>query len=428
MRNLKYILENAGRGPILVGFSIPVLILIVIAMVSYTSIIEFRSSARSVTQSHELQTKLQNLLTDLVSAESEARGYMIVGKSEYLSLHQTAAIDTIRDLGELDVVSGKGERRSELSELRAKIENRLDRLKITLEARQSAGLDGVVGVAGIGKRLMDEIREIAQRIESAENESLKTAGLHFEAVAGRTTLSILIGSMAAVLFQLASVLALKASFGKRQQLEAALLEISEREQHRIGQDLHDGICQQLTGVSLMVKSLQAVTSSSAARPLNNIVELINGCIEETRMVIRGLHPVSNDLGGLQVGLRELADSLVASAGIRCDLNIQGEPPILQPETATNLYRIVQESLRNAVKHSQCKTIQILMRNSPSLISITITDDGVGLGNQTNREGFGLGIMKYRATSIGAQLELTPHKPSGTSVKLTLKVGKNRLDP
>jgi signal transduction histidine kinase len=425
MRNFNYILENAGRGPILFGLSIPVLILIIIGIVSYTSILEFRASARSVTHSHELQAKLQSLLTDLVSAESEARGYIIVGKPEYLSLHRTASIDTIRDLDEIDALVTKTDRRLEINELRAKIENRLERLNITLEARESAGLDGVVGVAGIGKRLMDEIRDIAQRIEKSENYNLKIAGLNFESVAGRTTLSILIGSVSAVVFQLASLLALKASFGKRQQLELALLEISEREQHRIGQDLHDGICQQLTGVSLMVKSVQAGTSTSASGALNHIVELINGCIEETRMVIRGLHPVSTDLGGLQVGLRELADSLAGSAGIRCDIDIQGEPPILMPEAATNFYRIVQESLRNAVKHSQCKTIEILMRNSPSAVAITISDDGIGLGSQTKKGGFGLGIMKYRASSIGADLQVTGRKPSGTCVRLTLKLQKDR---
>lgn len=418
-------MENAGKGPILFGLSIPVLILIIIGIVSYTSILEFRASARSVTHSHELQAKLQALLTDLVSAESEARGYMIVGKPEYLSLHRTASIDTTRDLEEIDALAVQPDRKSEINELRTKIENRLERLSITLEARESAGLDGVVGVAGIGKRLMDEIREIAQRIEKSENHNLRVAGLNFESVAGRTTLSILIGSVAAVVFQLTSLFALKTSFGKRQQLELALLEISEREQRRIGQDLHDGICQQLTGVSLMVKSVQATAPTPASGPLHHIVELINGCIEETRMVIRGLHPVSTDLGGLQVGLRELADSLAGSAGIRCDIDIEGEPPTLLPEAATNFYRIVQESLRNAVKHSQCKTIEILMRNSPSSVAITITDDGIGVGNQTKKSGFGLGIMKYRALSIGADLQITARKPSGTRVYLALKLRKDQ---
>ena len=416
-------MENAGKTPILIGLSIPVLILIIIGIVSYNSIVEFRASAQSVTYSHELQTKLQNLLTDLVSAESEARGYMIVGKPEYLSLHRTASIDTSRDLAEIDTLVSQSERSLQISNLRTKIEHRLERLNITLEARESAGLDGVVGVAGIGKRLMDEIREIAQRIENSENENLRVAGLNFESVAGRTTLSILVGSVAAVVFQLTSLLALKASFGQRQQLEFALLEISEREQHRIGQDLHDGICQQLTGVSLMVKSIQAAGSESASGALHQIIELINGCIEETRMVIRGLHPVSQDLGGLQVGIRELGASIAGTAGVRCEVDIQGEPPTLPAEAATNIYRIVQESIRNAVRHSQCKTIQILMQNSDSAITIMTVDDGVGLGDQTRRGGFGLGIMKYRASSIGADLQITPNKPSGTCVRLTLNLQK-----
>ena len=421
MRNIKHILETTGGGQILVGLSLPVLILIIIGAVSYTSILEFRASARNVAVSHELQTKLQNLLTDLVSAESEARGYMIVGKPEYLSLYQTAALETNRDLAELSVLETSKDVRAGILSLQKKISTRLERLKITLDARESAGLDGVVGVAGIGKRLMDDIRSIAQEIETVENANLKVAGSNFESIASRTTFSILIGSMTAVAFQLVSLFALKKSFGKRQQLELALLEISEREQHRIGQDLHDGICQQLTGVSLMVKSIQAGAPADIPSALSPIVALINGCIEETRMVIRGLHPVSDDLGGLQVGLRELADSLTNSTGIRCEIQIRGEIPTMPMETSTNIYRIVQESIRNAVKHSKCKTIQISVQRSSSRLEFFIIDDGIGLGARQKSGGFGLGIMSYRSSSIGAKLQINGNKPSGTKVHLLLNL-------
>ena len=190
MPNIRRILETTGGAQILVGFSLPILILIIIGTVSYASILEFRASARSVALSHELQTKLQNL-TDLVSAESEARGYMIVGKPEYLSLYQTAALETDRDLGELFLLETSRDVRTGILSLQKKIETRLERLKITLDARESAGLDGVVGVAGIGKRLMDEIRSIAQKIETVENANLTVAGSNFESIASRTTFSIL---------------------------------------------------------------------------------------------------------------------------------------------------------------------------------------------------------------------------------------------
>jgi signal transduction histidine kinase len=421
MRSIKHILETAGGGPILVGLSLPVLILMIIGAVSYRSILEFRASAHSVAVSHELQTKLQNLLTDLVSAESEARGFMIVGKPEYLSLYQTAALETNRDLVEVSGLETSGDVRAGILALQEKITTRLERLKITLDARESAGLDGVVGVAGIGKRLMDEIRSIAQNIETVESSNLQIAGSNFEFIASRTTFSILIGSISAVAFQLISVFALRASFIKRQQLEVALLEISEREQHRIGQDLHDGICQQLTGVSLMVKSIQAGIPADIPSALSPIVALINGCIEETRMVIRGLHPVSDDLGGLQVGLKELADSLTNATGIHCEIQIKGEVPTMPLETSTNIYRIVQESIRNAVKHSQCKTIQIVVHSSSSRLEIFIVDDGIGLGTRRRSGGFGLGIMGYRSSSIGAKLQITENKPSGTRVYLLLNL-------
>jgi hypothetical protein len=214
-----------------------------------------------------------------------------------------------------------------------------------------------------------------------------------------------------------STLALSRAISNRERLERSLLEISEREQRRIGQDLHDGLCQQLTGISLMISSFQRNLSPDAEAEQRQIVRLINGCIEEARLVTRGLHPVPNEPAGLVVGLRELVDKVHSETAISCELLITGEVYIVDVAISSNLYRIAQEAVRNAIKHSGAKTIRVHLLMSVGNINLTIEDDGSGFLLDSSRRGLGLEIMRYRATSIGGRLSVKCNQPTGTLVDI-----------
>ncbi len=210
---------------------------------------------------------------------------------------------------------------------------------------------------------------------------------------------------------------------ERKRLEQEILDVSNRERHTIGRDLHDGLGQELTGVALMLRSLATRFQHQfpeGVATLNEIVGVVNQSIENARSLARGLLPVRTDTGGLPFALRELATR--SRDLYQLDVNFRAEiwPEITLSETsASHLYRIAQEALTNAARHGHAHKVDILLMVTRNTFLLRITDDGVGLrrqGEQTT--GMGLKIMRYRAGIIGAKIEFGGNKPQGTIVRVT----------
>jgi len=205
---------------------------------------------------------------------------------------------------------------------------------------------------------------------------------------------------------------------ERKRLEKTVLEISEREQRRIGQDLHDGLGQHLTGIAFMAKVQEqrlAEKQSPEAADAAKIVQLVNDAILKTRQLARGLLPVVSDAHGLMSALQLYAGEIEDLFGIDCHL--QCEEPVLihNAPMATHLYHITQEAVNNALKHGHAKNIVIRLFAGDREGTLIIKDDGVGIERPQNTSGVGLHIMNYRAGMIGATLDIRREQPSGTSV-------------
>jgi PAS domain S-box-containing protein len=202
----------------------------------------------------------------------------------------------------------------------------------------------------------------------------------------------------------------------RKRLEGEILEISDREQRRLGQDLHDSLCQHLTATAFMTRALgerMRMRKTVNAKELDKICDLINAGVTEARMIARGLHPVEVESGGLAVAMRSL---LHQQSKLPYRLDMDEDMSIPDPTVALHLYRIAREAVINANKHARARAIFVRMRQLPKQIELSVTDDGVGLGkNTTDGAGMGFHIMNYRARSIGARLEITAVKPHGTRV-------------
>ncbi len=204
-------------------------------------------------------------------------------------------------------------------------------------------------------------------------------------------------------------------------LERTVLEISGREQRRIGQDLHDGLGQHLTGVAFMSKVLEQRLREKnlpEAAEAAKIVALVNQAIHRTRDLSRGLLPVLADARGLMNALERLALEVEDLFQVSC--RFECAQPVLIPEsaTATHLYHIAQEAVNNSLKHGHPSNIVIRMAGGREPI-LQVFDDGVGgYGNwpapQGNR-GMGLLIMGYRAKMIGGDLQIRSRPEGGTSV-------------
>jgi PAS domain S-box-containing protein len=199
-------------------------------------------------------------------------------------------------------------------------------------------------------------------------------------------------------------------------LEGEILEISDREQRRIGQELHDSLCQHLTAVAYMSRSVAERLRKHRVvevEDIEKIGDLINEGVTEARTIARGLHPVEMDPSGLATALQSL---LNRRSRLPYRLDMDEEITISDPTVALHLYRIASEAVINANKHARARELIVRMRASPKELEVSVADDGVGVGkNPGDGTGMGFHIMEYRARSIGARLEITSVKPHGTRV-------------
>jgi PAS domain S-box-containing protein len=207
---------------------------------------------------------------------------------------------------------------------------------------------------------------------------------------------------------------------ERKRLERALLDISGREQRRIGQDLHDGLGQHLTGTAFMSKVLQQRLEDRAlpeAADASKIVTLVNQAIEKTRELSRGLVPVVSDADGLMVSLQRFAAEVEDLFRVSCRFVCDAPVLLNDVAAATHLFHIAQEAVSNAIKHGRATRIVIALSVHGEMGHLAIEDNGIGMAKvPAGHTGMGLHIMGYRANMIGGSLQMTCERGQpGTSV-------------
>jgi PAS domain S-box-containing protein len=208
----------------------------------------------------------------------------------------------------------------------------------------------------------------------------------------------------------------------RKQLERELLEVANREQQRLGSELHDGLGQELAGVSMMLEALAqqyGTTQPSLRAQLDRLRGLITQSISSTRALAHGLAPVSLQRGGLENALALLAQQVRMAAGPRVTVDLAVESPLVLDEVAgTHLYRIAQEAVGNAMRHSSAKHVAIRLRSYPGALELEIVDDGIGLPpGGVPAEGFGLRSMRYRAQALEGVFWIGPGPRGGTCARI-----------
>jgi len=211
---------------------------------------------------------------------------------------------------------------------------------------------------------------------------------------------------------------------ERKRLESDVLQISEREQRRFAQDLHDGLGQYLVGTLCLGEVLHANLASQKspeAAAAGKITALLKSTLAQTRGLVRGLHPVPSEPAGLMSALEDLAANVADMFKVVCRFECPQPVHLHDHEVATHLYRIVQEALTNALKHGRARHVRIHLSARPHRgVRVGVFDDGGGLQpDGAKRRGFGLRIMAYRAGLIGANLVVANNRDRGARVVCTL---------
>jgi PAS domain S-box-containing protein len=211
-------------------------------------------------------------------------------------------------------------------------------------------------------------------------------------------------------------------------LEKQVLEISENEQRRIGQDLHDGLCQHLTGIACMSKVLKqklSAKSISEANDASQIATLVDEAISQARDLARGLYPVTVETNDFSSALKELARNVERFCDVKCQIESEQNIQVSDHAAAIHLYRICQESINNAIKHGKARRITIGLETANEIITLTVKDNGVGLPKDvSSQNGMGLRAMNYRAGMIGASLNIKRGDSGGTVVACSFRNNKS----
>jgi signal transduction histidine kinase len=205
----------------------------------------------------------------------------------------------------------------------------------------------------------------------------------------------------------------------RQRMAREMLEVSDREQRRIGQDLHDGLGQLLAGMAFLSQALAQTLARQAraeAAQATQLVQLANKAMTWARELVHGLSPVELEGEGFIVALQDLALQAEHLFGITCQVTCDRLPPMPDHTVATHLYRIAQEAVSNAVKHGQARHVVLALTPGPHGTKLTMHDDGIGFQEGAHKPtGMGLRIMHYRASMIGAALAIHSDASNGTTV-------------
>lgn len=278
-------------------------------------------------------------------------------------------------------------------------------------------VDGAIQILSAVERVLNGGASVALEFSHGENEQAQWFGCSVSPMNG--------GRKGAVLTHF--------DVTERKVLEAEVLQIAERERERVAADLHDGICQEITGISFNVSALERKLHSRKSRfvpAVKKIVADLSDAVAHTRQVARGLSPVVNDGLGLMHALRTLAETTMDLRRIACRFDCAGNVEIADPVIANQLYRIAQEAVTNAVRHARASEIILRLERRGDALRLGVEDDGQGIQKPEASSGIGLRAMHYRARLIGGEVRAEPRAGGGTVITCdvpAIKLPPDRLD-
>ena len=213
---------------------------------------------------------------------------------------------------------------------------------------------------------------------------------------------------------------------ERRRLEKEILNVSEEERRRIGQDLHDGLGQMLTGIGLLSQDLARELDQEdhqRADDMAEITEHIKEADQYARDLSHGLIPVDvegRQPSALSEALRRLSENAERLFNVDCAFREVETVHIHNNTLATHLYRITQEAVSNAVRHGEANAVNIILASGDAQIRLQVRDDGVGFDDDASDDsGMGVHIMNYRARIVGGTLEISSELGDGTVVTCTV---------
>lgn len=216
---------------------------------------------------------------------------------------------------------------------------------------------------------------------------------------------------------------LRASESKLRELSVYLQSVREEERTRIAREIHDELGQSLSFLKMGLAWLKSEVPERATETVTQLNQTLESSVRSIRRIAADLRPSVLDELGIAAAIEWQAEAFTGQTGIQCSLSADRSRLELDKEAETALFRILQESLTNILRHAQAKRVDVLLASDDVSVTLEIHDDGCGISEETLSGSAGLGIlgMRERALSVGGSLEIGLHPEGGTRVRVTLPV-------
>lgn len=400
------------------------------------------SRARSdLSQTLGLQSKVLELQKNLALAESGQRGYLLTHKPEFRAPYDeaVAAIPAIATQAR-DITADDKPGRDALATLAGVVTLKLANLRSSLERADAGDFAGAAAMLDSPDAIDVDKRTVAAFEALAQ---LNTAALADRAMRWEDSLDASRGGILAVVGLNAALIALlalvlirdtrrAASFGERMRLEvdertaqlsslSEYLQVqSESEKAKLANELHDELSSFLTPAQMDVSWLagKCDDGDEVARRIARLSALLDDGIDVKRRIIENLRPSILDHLGLGPAVRWHVEEACKAAHLRCTVEEKGSVERLSPDVEIALYRVVQESMANIVRHARAGRVDLLLERTPDGIGVTVRDDGVGMADVklSSRDTYGIEGMRQRLRAVGGRMDIDSRLGNGTAVR------------
>ena len=444
-------MRSAARQLVLVGLLLATVIGLFVAAESGQRQLE--ATSLRIAQAARRENALAEVLQVLRQAESAQRGYILLGDPTYLTPYQEGLAKLPIDLNDLDAAFGTADWkiRSQVAEIGRLSRSKFTEMGATLDLYRERGRGAAVTLirTDFGQRTMSQITDRVRQIQKAETDDMLQASRSWRSDRW-LNLGIMTSALAASLFLVLLLRRLVLRYISSQEREAEraaqrqaklerlvkrrtedlselsthLQSLAEKERSALSRELHDELGGLLVAARMDVSWIEERVGGSDPELLAHFKRLQDALLEGVdlkRRVVENLRPTLLDNLGLVPALRwQVADSC-GRAGLSCVEHYPKEELNLVPEASIAIFRIVQESLTNILRHANAHNVVVAIESKGESLVVTVRDDGVGLP-ESRREALrshGLAAMRHRATALGGQFRIARPATGGTQIEVRL---------
>lgn len=402
-----------------------------------------RDLVSSVNEQQQVLVNLTDLINAAYRAESAQRGYLLTGFEDYLEPYaESTRLARERIAAVTDHFDKSGPAAAdELRLIQQRLVGKLAEMDTTVEMRRTGRLPNALAIinSDVGLSYMREIQAAFDRLRAAQQQQVEEAITEWhEALRVNTLINIVMTTFTLLVLLLAGVLASR-EIGRREfisteltrqvrertlelhELSEQLMRVSEREKASLSRELHDELGSLLAAMKMDLANLKRKLKPDGDLlvPWKRLEASIDAGIDVKRRVIENLRPTLLDNLGLVAALRWQAEEACSPAGITLEIDAPEEEVPLSPDAGIAIFRAVQETFTNMLKHSRATRARMEIRNGPNGLTVKINDNGVGIAADalTRSGAHGLRQMRFRMTAIGGEVSTLKSPGGGTETSI-----------